>query len=251
MITLNPPQNASNDLNQIIKEIEDIMRRRRHHDPQAIPYNEYQETKRKLDTAEKNYIRVMAPNELTFKQIIDLLFSQEHQKLLKDAFKLVDTHNTSGIIRPVKIGLDDIRAHIHIEFEDMLMPKSEIALAVHDTPLGEHLRNIAIICRKFYVCTEVLDWFQNNATPGAIRNYWPAILPFLPSECVVKKHEGLRYKVPHGINEHLDKIRETGEFLTQVTMAPHVERDTRTHNKISVMLSDNQMNWTSNYIVLV
>lgn len=76
---------------------------------------------------------------------------------------------------------------------------------------------------KYARVKHLLRWFNRNATPGAIRAYWPAVLtlcPDSPSMRALMNAVPTRYDTPRGIGVLLPLIRETASTVAAMELIP-------------------------------
>lgn len=216
-----------------------MRKRRLPRDPTALTDGEMGRIRGNLDKLEERYISFMCPVTFKFNDVINWLFSEANQKIMRDAFRLGESVSTYGAIKALKFMPDAVtqppgmemipgpvvpfprRVTFHVKLKNMLFPKSEFVQDIIATPLAMWCKDANAAAMNFAQVRAVLEWFNKNGTPGAIRNYWPCILPLLPDDSPVKHTEGFRCKEPIGMGERLAVIRESTEFLTSAHLLPH------------------------------
>ena len=95
-------------------------------------------------------------------------------------------------------------------------PPEAIKVALEDIR-GVHMR--------FNMLRDLLEWFDKNATPGAIKYYFPCLAALIPSDVGVHvrespfhKADGIRYKEPVGIAQHLPEIRSCAALVASALL---------------------------------
>ncbi len=97
---------------------------------------------------------------------------------------------------------------------ELVMPVFNDAAMELQPPFKELLDAVAqirTIYEEFEVAKYVLRWFNSNATPGAIRYYWPTALTLCPHSPALQamQETPTRFSEPEGISERLPLIRES------------------------------------------
>jgi hypothetical protein len=75
---------------------------------------------------------------------------------------------------------------------------------------------------KYGKVVYLLRWFNQNATPAAVRNFWPSALALVPgSKFAVDNAEApSRYSSPQGIGKLLPLLRETSGTVAGMQLIP-------------------------------
>jgi hypothetical protein len=99
------------------------------------------------------------------------------------------------------------------------------------TPLVSFIAEVKAIHDKFEEVKAVLRWLNCNATPGAIRYYWPTILELCPNSPAFADLQNVptRYHNPPGIHNWLQSIRDAaatvaGSLLLPSDAAPRLKK---------------------------
>lgn len=75
---------------------------------------------------------------------------------------------------------------------------------------------------KYGKVVHLIRWFNRNATPSAVRNYWPSALALVPGSkfAVDNAEPPSRYSVPNGIGGLLSLLRETAGTVAGMQLIP-------------------------------
>ena len=104
-----------------------------------------------------------------------------------------------------------------------ILPKAFKLDILRAQPLLEAAHKAQEIHQKYARVKTMLRWFTRNATPGAIRNYWPAVVTLCPSAPALQDmiaKAPARYSTPSEIGAHLPLIRETARTVAGMEMLP-------------------------------
>ena len=88
--------------------------------------------------------------------------------------------------------------------------------------LAEGIETISGIWEKWAAVIHVLKWFNKNATAGAIRAIWPAVLELCKDSPALKDLAvaPARYQEPSGLSKILPLVRETAGTVASLTLMP-------------------------------
>ena len=102
-------------------------------------------------------------------------------------------------------------------------------------PLLKAIEEIRAIYIQYERVKHTLRWFNRNATPGAIRHYWPAVLQLCPDSPALKdlKATPARFASPPKIGQMLPLIRETASTMSMATLLP-ADAAPRKHDKLQL-----------------
>lgn len=92
-------------------------------------------------------------------------------------------------------------------------------------PLLMYITEVEKIYLQYEAVKAMLRWLNRNATPGAIRYYWPTALKLCPDAYAFEDLTEVpsRYKEPQGINARLQLLRDTAATVAASTMLPEGE----------------------------
>lgn len=84
------------------------------------------------------------------------------------------------------------------------------------------METIRITRIKYGKVVHLLRWLNNYATPGAIRNYWPSVLPLTAGSSFARDNADApdRYSTPPGIGSFLELLRETAGTVAGMQLIP-------------------------------
>lgn len=90
------------------------------------------------------------------------------------------------------------------------------------TRLLHTIEEIRGIYYKYEKVKYVLRWMNRNATPGAIRHYWPSALQLCPGSTALQEVSGgaARYSEPPEIGGMLQMIRDTAATVAALALMP-------------------------------
>lgn len=140
---------------------------------------------------------------------------------------------------------------LHMNYGDEEHPAStpaieNSALVMHSQrimPLWEALIDTQTIHQKYGRVKHLLRWFNNNATEGAVRNYWPAAMALCPASSVALMTTApVRYSTPDGLADILPLIRETAGTVAAMELIPK-DIEAKPYNNLRVVLTDRKVPW--------
>jgi hypothetical protein len=186
-------------------------------------------------------------NHLCAKTIAKMVeFKPEREQLLTwlfddymlECLRKVKGHiNTSSDIGYYKLATDTM---LHIDFTGASVPTiAPSTLGVNPDragPLLEAIAEIKVIHEQFEVTKHVLRWLNRNATPGAIRYYFPPVLALCPHSPALAElqHTPVRFTTPEGIADQLPLIREAANVAASAAL---MEKDAPTRVRDKVWLT--------------
>jgi hypothetical protein len=112
-----------------------------------------------------------------------------------------------------------------LDFENLPVPPIMSTAATPDlskcATFVAAIKTAQEIQHKYARVKHLLRWLDANATPGAIRTYWPAVVALCPRSAIAKLPSApARCTTPHGIGEMLPLIRETAGTVAAMQMIP-------------------------------
>ncbi len=117
-------------------------------------------------------------------------------------------------------------ATLFIHFADATVPTITPGTvrvnAERAAPLLKAIAEIKVIHEQFEVCKHVLRWLNKNATPGAMRYYFPGAMKLCPRSPVLMELQNspVRFSTPIGISDQLSLIREAGNTIASAVLLP-------------------------------
>lgn len=118
------------------------------------------------------------------------------------------------------------RVILTIDFEGELIPpvQSEFLDVYPDriTPLLTYVEQVRAIHDRYEEAKAVLKWLNRNATPGAIRYYWPTAMKLTPKAKIWEDLQDVpsRYSEPTGIGDWLQALRDAAATVVNATLLP-------------------------------
>jgi hypothetical protein len=114
---------------------------------------------------------------------------------------------------------------LSIGYEDTGVPtidKACLDLQPSATRLLHTIEEIRGVYHKYEKVKYVLRWMNRNATPGAIRHYWPSALQLCPGSTALQGVSGgaARYSEPPEIGGMLQMIRDTAATVAALALMP-------------------------------
>lgn len=154
--------------------------------------------------------------------------SREVVPMLFDPDILTRVQNARGLVRPayselsysvwggIKVGVQYGETNLYLPVEECHVRVQHVLIE----PLFEAVKTIHEIFYKYAEVKHMLRWFNRNATPGAVRNYWPAVLSLCPKSPSIEQEAPQRYMTPDGIGDYLPLIRSTATTVATMQMLP-------------------------------
>ncbi len=136
---------------------------------------------------------------------------------VRDMVRTAGTTREYEIIGGVKLSID---------FEGALVPAIEpSAMKVYPDrvqPLLTFVNEVRAIHDKFEEVKGLLRWMNRNATPGAIRYYWPTALELTPKAPVWNDYRDVpsRFNSPPGISDWMQPIKDAATTVAASLMLP-------------------------------
>jgi hypothetical protein len=103
-------------------------------------------------------------------------------------------------------------------------PSAEVMDRHHDRmdQLFSAMETIRITRLKYGKVVYLLRWLNANATPGAVRNYWPSVLALTAGSSFATDNADApdRYSAPRNIGSMLELLRETAGTVAGMQLIP-------------------------------
>lgn len=172
----------------------------------------------------KDEVALLCPFNISPQHMIEGCVDQRIIAVLTEAKRYKDGYDRNMGTIPFNDKLSfDVDFHTNL---NMLVPKEEFitmqpALRAN---IATWRDDMLAIYRKWMVVRYVAKWFDNNASFGAVRYYWPSMMALLPEGCTPLQNlhnAGLeKYKEPFGISKMLHLVRKTATTVTAGQMLP-------------------------------
>lgn len=165
-------------------------------------------------------VATMLRYEPSIHQTIPMLFRDDAVQRIKAAQGLIDPSssiNAFDIMMGVALGLNFTTI--------MPTPTEDAFLLQHERarPLLHWITEVQAIHNRFEEVKGVLRWLNANATPGAIRYYFPSAMKLCPRSPAFTDMEAVptRHHTPPGINEWLQAIRDASTTVASSLLLPN------------------------------
>lgn len=176
-----------------------------------------------LNCVEAMHIEIAMNIEKEFSamQMLHMFFPDDLADRLKAVRHCVTPVSQTG---HYPVGGAGLMCHINWEKTGIPTPAPD-ALAPHAERMGLFFAAIDT-CRtarmKYGKVVHLLRWFNRNATPSAIRNYWPSALALTPGSNFARDNAEppSRYTTPNGIGGLLPLLRETAGTVAGMQLIP-------------------------------
>lgn len=168
-------------------------------------------------------VNAMTKYEFSREQTLPMLFRDDDIAKMQAVNGMVDAARDNI---PYKLAE---ACYLWIDYERANLPAIEQSrLFVQPERIGPLLNHIAAvrdIHLRFEAVKYVLRWFNREATPGAIRYYWPTAMQLCPkATCWDDLQEvPTRFKEPEGIGKRMQMIRDSATTVaTSLLLPAHV-----------------------------
>lgn len=174
---------------------------------------------RKIDELHWSSAQAMLRFDHTFNDVMDWLFDPEVLRIAKESRRVVEPRMD---LEYYSLGSwrEDTRFTIRYKNSIYNTIRDEVGLIKSDAslPLQAFINEADALWRKFTAVQHCLMWLDANATPGAMRYYWPAIMSLAGDNAVFKDIDGSRFKEPDGIGPMLPMLRETASTVASALL---------------------------------
>ena len=180
------------------------------------------------------YMSAMAPWEKSREDTVKLLFPPNVLERAAAAFHLVSAAS-DVIAYPIAMGVNFI-----VNYRDPCnwpaIQPTALFLQEGSEALLLHIEVMRGIHQQFEECKYLLRWLNKNATPGAIRYYWPPILELCSNAPALADLQDTpsRFHTPPGIAEVTPMIRRT---LATIAAARFLPTDHRSPSRDHLWLT--------------
>lgn len=157
------------------------------------------------------------PLEFSKEQLIDWLFLPDAVAKLRAVKGIVNpsTWRSSYTVQNgVNLSLDFQPSSIVTPINSAWQPQP----GAH--PFLHSVDKLKEVYHNFMKVMHVMNWMDANATPGAIRHYWPTMLSLAPHCVELNEASTFRYVEPAGISPMLPLLRETATLVASALLLP-------------------------------
>lgn len=115
-------------------------------------------------------------------------------------------------------------------------------------PLLAYLNDLERVYLAFEEVKAVLKWLNRNATPGAVRYYWPSAMKLTKDAPVWEKLQEVpsRYTQPEGITDWLQVLKDSAATVSGMLMLPN-DAKAVTRDKLFVQFAARRVEVSSTY----
>lgn len=196
------------------------MGRRNRRPTPVIPFEDAKEAVTNLESA---VMGAMVSVDFTLQDVADAFVPQDSIEKLKAAFPHSGESHPS-VQRWLNETFEGIYCHVRLDFEPLHMCtplKDLIGLQPgYIQRIRPTISAMAAVHVSFNKVRAVVDWLNENATPGAARYYWPTICALLPADHVVQQLDGQLYREPVGVSKIIPLMRETSAIVAGALLLP-------------------------------
>lgn len=117
-------------------------------------------------------------------------------------------------------------AELSINFDGAFVPTiTPATMRIHPDragPLMSYIASVRAIHRQFEEVKQVLRWLNRNATPGAIRYFWPTALQLCPQATAFTdlSHVPARFSQPPGIGARMQMLKDAATCVVGSLLLP-------------------------------
>lgn len=181
----------------------------------------------KIDEKILDTVALMHPCPATMRDISKVCIAPEIRDILVKAKKYKSTEYYDKTKANVKLANFGTFQEIEL---GCMTPKEEY-ISLPDAlrvPLGEWYGEVLKVWKEWMIVRHVAAWFNNNASIGAMRYYWPCIMSLLPpgrNLDMLHKSTLEKYKEPASVSRMLPLCRTTATLVTSGQMLPPRDPD--------------------------
>lgn len=181
-----------------------------------------------LNKTAKATAALMTTYTPTFHGTLPMIFKDADLEALQRVRGMV---NTTTNIKGYEV-FTGVKLFMHFEDNKSKVPAIEERMLhlQHDrmAPLLAHIATVKAVHERFEEVKAVLRWLNRNATPGAIRYFFPPALKLCPKSPALTElqHVPSRYTTPVHIGDWGQSIKDAAATVAQSAMLPNdaVER---------------------------
>ena len=192
----------------------------------SLTFYQKQTALHKVKTLEKAMVSTMVPLNFDLQAICNWCFPADALAKLREALPLVycATH-----IHTYPIKIEGVSTRLSLELDGIGYPAPNETL--FKLPPGNLLYDAIIhmqkIVKQFNEVRMVINWMDKNASVGALRYYFPAILSLIPADNTpLFEVNGNVHKTPQGIADYVPLIRDrVSPLIVSALLLPAVRAD--------------------------
>lgn len=175
------------------------------------------------------YQTVTRQHDITVEELIACLLAPEDIETLRRAKNLVED-SYSSIVRAPLGGLPEqitpASFHIDVRGLDIARWRLDATRFQRDAPkanvLLQILKGLDLVHQRFVAVERLVTWFDQHATWGAVRYYWPSACALLPNHHDIHRMDGTVFREPKSsIGPMIPLCRETSMTIAEAMLCPH------------------------------
>jgi hypothetical protein len=164
-------------------------------------------------------VALMTNYETSLEDTLGMLFDPGTLQKLRAVQGMVTTHNIK------QYALDQRGTYLHLDYAGATVPAIDAIMMnpqISVEPLMTFVSAVKAIHDRFEEAKAVLRWLNRNATPGAIRYYWPSAMKLCPNSPIWADLQSVpsRYDTPAGIAHWTQAIKDSATTVTSALMLP-------------------------------
>lgn len=173
-----------------------------------------------INTLQQSAVALMTSYNVTRENTLPMLFRDD------DLHKLQQVRD---MVQPaLRVQSYEVQAHVKlfINFQGALVPTIEPSrLHIQPARVGPLLNYIAAVKavhEQYEEVKAVLRWLNRNATPGAIRFYWPTAMKLVKDSLIWRELQEVpsRFSHPAGLSDWLQSLKDTANTVAGAAMMP-------------------------------
>ncbi len=174
-----------------------------------------------IDKACQRAVDLFVPQRFTREQVLPWIFPADSLEKLRAVMGMVDTNAIKNYEIENNVRLQ-LRWGHHEDDTTPAIEASQFFPTDDAKPLMDAIHAIIDIQEQYGRVKHMLRWFNQNATPGAVRTYWPAAMTLLPdSDIADMVVPPTRYTTPEKLGEVLPLIRDTAATVAAMELLPN------------------------------
>jgi hypothetical protein len=116
--------------------------------------------------------------------------------------------------------------HIDLRNLDITRWRPDVARFQRDAPkagvLLQTLKGLDLVHQRFVAVERLVTWFDQHASWGAVRYYWPSACALLPNDHDIHRMDGTVFREPKSpIGPMIPLCRETSMTIAEAMLCPH------------------------------
>jgi len=193
------------------------------------------------------YQTVLRNYTFSREEIVACVLPPEDIEALRRAECLVETHYSKLVRARFRDSFQTypVTVLLNIDGMGLALWRGDACKFQHEAPRAADFlamtTALSRIRQRFAVVETLVEWFDKNASWGAVRYYWPSACALLPSDHLIHRLDGTIFREPvASIGAMIPLCRETAITVTEAMLCP---LDAPTGNSpVSVTIGDRSFN---------